>query len=80
MKPQTNAVCSIFLAIVGVAVLGASLFAKFTGALGGPERDQGNQVSDVSFCLALVMDQSLVHILIKRSFVRTRMVAQCGFP
>lgn len=36
MKPETNAVCSIFLAIVGVAVLGASLFAKFTGALGGP--------------------------------------------
>ena len=34
-KPEINAVCSIFLAIVGVAVLGASLFAKFTGALGG---------------------------------------------
>jgi hypothetical protein len=28
-------VCSIFLAIVGVAVLGASLFAKLTGALVG---------------------------------------------
>jgi putrescine transport system permease protein len=31
-KPEINAVCSIFLAIVGVAVLGASLFAKLTGA------------------------------------------------
>jgi putrescine transport system permease protein len=36
VKPEINAVCSIFIAIVGVAVLGASLLAKLTGAQGDP--------------------------------------------
>ena len=38
VKPEINAVCSIFIAIVGVAVLTASLLAKLTGARGTPAR------------------------------------------
>jgi putrescine transport system permease protein len=34
VKPEINAVCSIFIAVVGVAVLAASLLAKLTGARG----------------------------------------------
>jgi len=34
VKPEINAVCTIFVAVVGVAVLGASLLAKLTGARG----------------------------------------------
>jgi putrescine transport system permease protein len=38
VKPEINAVCSIFIAVVGVAVLGASLLAKLTGVRGTPAR------------------------------------------
>ena len=38
VKPEINAVCSIFIAVVGVAVLGASLLAKLTGARGNAAR------------------------------------------
>jgi putrescine transport system permease protein len=34
VKPEINAVCTIFVAVVGVAVLAASLLAKLTGARG----------------------------------------------
>jgi putrescine transport system permease protein len=34
VKPEINAVCTIFVAVVGVAVLVASLLAKLTGARG----------------------------------------------
>jgi putrescine transport system permease protein len=34
VKPEINAVCSIFIAVVGIAVLTASLFAKLTTARG----------------------------------------------
>jgi putrescine transport system permease protein len=36
VKPEMNAVCSIMVAVVGVAVVVASLFAKLTGARGTP--------------------------------------------
>ena len=36
VKPEINAVCTIFVAVVGVAVLTASLLAKLTGARGTP--------------------------------------------
>jgi putrescine transport system permease protein len=38
VKPEINAVCSIFVAVVGVAVLTASLLAKLTGARGTDAR------------------------------------------
>jgi putrescine transport system permease protein len=38
VKPEINAVCSIFIGVVGVAVLAASLLAKLTGARGTPAR------------------------------------------
>jgi len=38
VKPEINAVCSIFVGVVGVAVLTASLLAKLTGARGGSAR------------------------------------------
>jgi putrescine transport system permease protein len=34
VKPEINAVCSIFIAVVGITVLSASLLAKLTGARG----------------------------------------------
>ena len=34
VKPEMNAVCSIMVAVVGVAVIGASLLTKLTGARG----------------------------------------------
>jgi putrescine transport system permease protein len=36
VKPEMNAVCSLMIAVVGVAVITASLFAKLTGARGEP--------------------------------------------
>ncbi len=36
VKPEINAVCSIMIAVVGVAVLGASLLAKVTAVRGEP--------------------------------------------
>ena len=38
VKPEINAVCSLFIAIVGAAVLSASLLAKLTGMRGVPAR------------------------------------------
>ena len=38
VKPEMNAVCSIMVGIVGVAVILASLFAKLTGARGAPSQ------------------------------------------
>ena len=38
VKPEINAVCTIFVAVVGVAVLAASLLAKLTGARGTAAR------------------------------------------
>jgi putrescine transport system permease protein len=38
VKPEINAVCTIFIAVVGAAVLIASLLAKFTNARGTPAR------------------------------------------
>jgi putrescine transport system permease protein len=38
VKPEINAVCSIFIAVIGVAVVSASLLAKLTGARGTPAR------------------------------------------
>jgi len=38
VKPEINAVCSIFIAVVGVAVLCASLLVKLTGARNTPAR------------------------------------------
>lgn len=38
VKPEINAVCSIFVAVVGLAVLAASLLAKLTAARGAPAR------------------------------------------
>jgi putrescine transport system permease protein len=38
VKPEINAVCTIFVAFVGIAVLTASLLAKLTGARGTPAR------------------------------------------
>ena len=38
VKPEINAVCTIFIAVVGVAVLTASLLAKFTTARATPSR------------------------------------------
>jgi putrescine transport system permease protein len=36
VKPEMNAVCSIMVAVVGVAVIAASLLGKLTGARGRP--------------------------------------------
>jgi putrescine transport system permease protein len=36
VKPEMNAVCSIMVAVVGAAVLAASLLAKIAGARGSP--------------------------------------------
>jgi len=36
VKPEMNAVCSLMVAVVGLAVITASLFAKLTGARGEP--------------------------------------------
>jgi putrescine transport system permease protein len=36
VKPEMNAVCAIMVAVVGVAVIAASLLAKLTGVRGGP--------------------------------------------
>ena len=38
VKPEMNAVCSIMVGVVGVAVIAASLLAKLTGARGAPVR------------------------------------------
>jgi putrescine transport system permease protein len=38
VKPEMNAVCSIMVGVVGIAVIAASLLAKLTGARGGPAR------------------------------------------
>ncbi len=38
VKPEMNAVCSIMVGVVGVAVILASLFAKLTGARGAPSQ------------------------------------------
>ena len=38
VKPEINAVCSIFIAVVGAAVLSASLFAKLAATRGVPAR------------------------------------------
>ena len=38
VKPEINAVCSLFVAVVCIAVLGASLAAKLTTARGAPTR------------------------------------------
>ena len=38
VKPEINAVCSIMVAVVGVAVIVASLLAKLTGGKGAPAR------------------------------------------
>jgi len=38
VKPEMNAVCSIMVAVVGIAVIAASLLAKLTGARGAPVR------------------------------------------
>ncbi len=38
VKPEMNAVCSIMVAVVGIAGIAASLFAKLTGARGAPAR------------------------------------------
>ena len=38
VKPEMNAVCSIMVGVVGVAVIVASLLAKLTGARGAPAR------------------------------------------
>lgn len=38
VKPEMNAVCSIMIAVVAIAVIGASLLGKFTGARGMPAR------------------------------------------
>jgi ABC-type spermidine/putrescine transport system permease subunit II len=34
VKPEMNAVCTIMVAVVGIAVIIASLLAKLTGARG----------------------------------------------
>jgi putrescine transport system permease protein len=38
VKPEMNAVCSIMVGVVGVAVVAASLLAKLAGARGAPAR------------------------------------------
>jgi putrescine transport system permease protein len=38
VKPEMNAVCSIMIAVVGVAVIAASLLAKFSGGTGAAAR------------------------------------------
>jgi putrescine transport system permease protein len=38
VKPEMNAVCSIMVAVVGVALIAASLLAKLTATRGGPAR------------------------------------------
>ena len=38
VKPEMNAVCSIMVAVVGLAVIAASLLAKLTGARSAPAR------------------------------------------
>jgi putrescine transport system permease protein len=38
VTPEISAICSIFIGIVGVAVLGAALLAKLTGVRGAPAR------------------------------------------
>ena len=38
VKPEMNAVCSIMVAVVGVAVIVASLLAKVTGGRGAPSQ------------------------------------------
>ena len=40
VKPEMNAVCSIMIGVVGVAVIAASLLAKFNIASGTPARPQ----------------------------------------
>ena len=40
VKPEMNAVCSIMVAVVAVAVTAASLMAKFAGVRGGPANAQ----------------------------------------
>jgi putrescine transport system permease protein len=40
VKPEMNAVCSIMIGVVGVAVIAASLLAKFNIASGTPTRPQ----------------------------------------
>ncbi len=38
VKPEMNAVCSIMIGVVGIAVIAASLLAKFAGTRGAPAR------------------------------------------
>jgi hypothetical protein len=38
VKPEMNAVCSIMIAVVGVAVIAASLLTKLSAARGTPVR------------------------------------------
>ena len=38
VKPEMNAVCSIMVGVVGIAVIAASLLAKLTAARGAPSR------------------------------------------
>ena len=38
VKPEMNAVCTIMVAVVGIAVIAASLLVKLTGARGTPAR------------------------------------------
>jgi putrescine transport system permease protein len=38
VKPEMNAVCTIMIAVVGVAVIAGSLLGKLTGARGTPAR------------------------------------------
>ena len=40
VKPEMNAVCSIMIGVVGIAVIAASLLAKFNIASGTPARPQ----------------------------------------
>jgi putrescine transport system permease protein len=40
VKPEMNAVCSIMVGVVGIAVIAASLLAKLTGARGAPAQPQ----------------------------------------
>jgi putrescine transport system permease protein len=40
VKPEMNAVCSIMIGVVGLAVIAASLLAKFNIASGTPARPQ----------------------------------------
>jgi putrescine transport system permease protein len=38
VKPEMNAICSIMIAVVGIAVIAASLLTKLSAARGGPAR------------------------------------------